>query len=460
MNTDFIDNVGGVACSDNEVNIKILLNVLVSEGDLTKKQRDELLYSMTDEVGRMVIKDCYRQTHTLSVTQLKGPQTLKEQIRFIHALEKEGKLNRDIEFLPSDEELAERQAAGKGLTRPELSVLVSYAKMVLKEQLVIEEITDNAFYRHLLVEAFPVPLRERFNDAMDNHPLRAEIIATKLANEIVNDMGLNFVVRMSEETGAPVSEIVLCYSMAKAIFELGDAWQEISELDNKIPSIVQSEMLYQLRRTVRRATRWFLRHRNKALNIEQTIEFFAPAFADLSENIISYMVAEEADKLSSEINMLAKEGVPEILAKRIAQLSSLFSVMDLAQVAEASSKPISQVSETYFKLGAGMGLHWFLDQITQQPVANHWQALARASYREELDWQQRSLSQVVLSNCKTTECNVDTIIEGWMNEHQVLLERWQHMLAEFKTSQTHDFAKFSVALRELMLLSHNCDTAQ
>ena len=138
-------------------------------------------------------------------------------------------------------------------------------------------------------------------------------------------------------------------------------------------------MLYQLRRTVRRATRWFLRHRNKSLNIEQTIEFFAPAFADLSKNITSYMVAEEAEKLNSEINMLAKEGVPETLAKRIAQLSSLFSVMDLAQVADAANKPISQVSETYFKLGAGMGLHWFLDQITQQPVANHWQALARAS---------------------------------------------------------------------------------
>ena len=107
-----------------------------------------------------------------------------------------------------------------------------------------------------------------------------------------------------------------------------------------------------------------------------------------------------------------------------------------------------------------MGLHWFLDQITKQPVANHWQALARASYREELDWQQRSLSQVVLNNCETAGCDVDTIIESWMNEHQVLLERWQHMLAEFKTSQTHDFAKFSVALRELMLLSHNCDTAQ
>ena len=174
---------------------------------------------MTDEVSVDVLNDCYRQTHTISVTQLKGTSTLKEQIRFIHALEKEGKLDREIEFLPSDEELAERLAAGQGLTRPELSVLVSYAKMVLKESLVTPELTDNPYYRQLLVNAFPVPLRERFNDAMDNHPLRAEIIATKLANNIINDMGFNFVARMMEETGAQVSEVALCYSMAAEVFQ-------------------------------------------------------------------------------------------------------------------------------------------------------------------------------------------------------------------------------------------------
>ena len=460
INTDFIDNVGGVACSDNEVNIKILLNGLVAQGDMTKKQRDELLYSMTDEVSRLVLRDCYRQTHTISVTQLKGASTLKEQIRFIHALEKEGKLDRAIEFLPTDEELAERLAAGKGLTRPELSVLVSYAKMVLKEWLVTPEITDNPYYRQLLVNAFPVPLREKFNAAMDNHPLRSEIIATKLANNIINDMGLNFVIRMMEETGAPASEVVICYSMASAVFEMSKTWSEIEALDNKIPAIVQTEMLYQLRRTVRRATRWFLRHRNKAFTIEHKLEFYGPAFADLNKNLASYMVEEESAKLNSEAKALEQEGVPAELAKRIAQLSSLFSVMDLAQVAKQSNRSISVTADTYFKLGARMGLHWFLDQITLQPVANHWQALARASYREELDWQQRSLAAVVMNSCDKEVCDVDGIIDTWMQENEVLLSRWQMMLAEFKTTKVHDFAKFSVALRELMLLSHNCDTSK
>ncbi|MGO2128367.1 MAG: NAD-glutamate dehydrogenase, partial [Pseudoalteromonas prydzensis] len=459
VNTDFIDNVGGVACSDNEVNIKILLNGLVTAGDLTRKQRDELLYSMTDEVAQLVLKDCYRQTHTLSITQSKGSSTLKEKVRFIHALEKEGKLNRAIEFIPSDEELAERAAAGKDLTRPELSVLVSYAKMVLKESLVTDEITENPYYRQLLVKSFPLPLREKFNAAMDNHPLRKEIIATKLANNIVNDMGLNFMVRMHEETGANEAEVALCYSVASEVFQMRDTWSAIVALDNKIPAAVQTEMLYQLRRTVRRATRWFLRHRNKAQNIEQTIAFFAPTFADLSANLTSYMVEKESERLDNAAEKLIASAVPAELATRIVSLSSLFSVMDLAEVAANSGRSIDMVSNTYFKLGARMGLHWFLDQITNQPVANHWQALARASYREELDWQQRTLSEVVLNNFTGDDKDVDGQIDQWMDSKDLLLQRWKHMLAEFKTSQSHDFAKFSVALRELMLLSHNCDTS-
>ncbi|KAF7785705.1 glutamate dehydrogenase [Pseudoalteromonas rubra] len=460
INTDFIDNVGGVACSDNEVNIKILLNGLVAEGDLTKKQRDELLYAMTDEVSELVLADCYRQTHTLSITKSKGPATLKEKIRFIHALEKDGKLDRTIEFLPTDEELAERAAAGSDLTRPELSVLVSYSKMVLKESLVVDEISENPYYRQLLVNSFPIPLRERFNAAMDNHPLRKEIIATKLANNIVNDMGLNFMIRMHEETGAMEAEIALCYSIASEIFEMKETWQSIAALDNHIPSAVQTEMLYQLRRTVRRTTRWFLRHRNKGMTIEETIAFFAPTFADLSNNLNNYMVEDESARLAEKADALIAQGVPEQIAMRIVSLSSLFSVMDLAEVAANSGRAIDVVSNTYFKLGANMGLHWFLDQITAQPVANHWQALARASYREELDWQQRALSEVVLNSFEGDDHDVDSLINQWMENQSTLLLRWQQMLAEFKTSQSHDFAKFSVALRELMLLSHNCDTSK
>lgn len=456
INTDFVDNVGGVDCSDNEVNIKILLNALVDDGEMTMKQRNRLLEEMTDEVSRIVLQDCNDQTRTISVTQVYGADQLKEQIRFIHYLEKEGKLDRELEFLPCEDELAERLAAGKPLTRPELSVLVAYAKMVLKEQLLTGEITDDAWLSQLLIAYFPAQLQQQYAERMVNHPLRGEIIATSLANELVNDMGLNFVQRMQDETGASVAEAAICYTVAREVFGLTELTRAITELNGHVSAQVQGEMLHQLRRNLRRACRWFLRHRNRALDIAQTVAFYRPVFDELKANIYHFMVESEVTELQAEAKYLMAEGVPESIAAVVANMSSLFSTMDIAQIAEQEQQSIALVAETYFKLGAQVELHWFLDQISAQPVTNHWQALARAAFREELDWQQRSLTSVVLGTCSSS-CDADSIIQQWIDSNQLLLERWFHMLADFKTSQSHEFAKFSVALRELNLLILHCE---
>lgn len=456
LNTDFVDNVGGVTCSDNEVNIKILLNALVKSGDLTLKQRNKLLFDMTDDVSEIVIKDCYRQTQSISISSLLGAEQIKEYTRFIHTLEKDGKLNRELEFLPTDDELAERMVKGQGLTRPELSILTAYGKMVLKERLVLPEIYENNYFKRQLFAAFPVLLQQKYAAEMETHPLKAEIIATKLANMLVNEMGPNFAQRMQEETGAGVGEVMLCYAIARDLFDVSAVWRQLEQLDNVISADLQSKLLHQLRRTMRRATRWFLRHRNKALDIAQTVDFFKPAYQQLLGNLSSYLAPEEAEQLLAKQTALIEQGVPADIAKYLAQLSTVFSVMDIAQVADAEKVSLAMVSEIYFKLGDKLDLHWFLEQITNQPVSNHWQALARASYREELDWQQRSLAAVVVRSCGTS-CSADDVIGGWISEHDALLERWRMMLAEFKTTKSHEFAKFSVALRELMLLSHHCD---
>ncbi|MFT5755650.1 MAG: glutamate dehydrogenase [Alteromonadaceae bacterium] len=461
INTDAVDNAGGVDCSDNEVNIKILLNNLVQNGDLTVKQRNKLLYDMTDDVGNIVIEDCYRQTHSLSITAMRGVNQLKEQVRFIHELERTGKLDRALEFIPNDDEISERLAKGKGLTRPELSVLLAYSKMVLKEDLVCPDITDNPFHNRLLLEAFPPKLQESYQEQMQDHPLRAEIIATKLANNIGNDMGFNFVNRMYEETGATVAEIANCYVIASEVFELSDIWKEITALDNKITTAIQTEMLFQLRRTVRRATRWFLRHRNKSLGIAETIAFYRPTFNILAKDLDTLLVEDEVEQLKRVESDLMRNGVPKNIASRISQLSSLFPVMDIADISSADGRSIEIVASLYFNLGVRLDLHWFLDQITGQPVSNHWQALARASFREELDWQQRSLTQVVLrGNCETQKHDIETMLNTWIETNKQPLGRWHHILADFRIGQTHEFAKFSVALRELMLLSLNCDSVK
>ncbi len=457
INSDAIDNAGGVDCSDNEVNIKILLNSLVQGGDLTTKQRNKLLYDMTDEVGDIVIKDCYRQTHSLSITAMRGANQLREQVRFIHELERKGKLDRNLEFIPDDEEIADRLAESKGLTRPELSVLLAYSKMVLKDDLVHTEITDNPYHHNLLIEAFPQKLRKKYKQHMHLHPLRAEIIATKLANKIGNDMGFNFVNRMEEETGATVAEIANCYTIASEVFELNDFWQQIEMLDNRISTAVQTEMLFQYRRTVRRVTRWFLRHRNKNLSIAQSIALYQPTFATMSANLSSFMVKDEIEALEKVKIDLVKSGAPEKIARRLSQLSTLFSTMDIAEIARENNCTVEQAAILYFNLGSQLELHWFLEQITCQPVANHWQALARSSFREELDWQQRSLTSVVLRcQCDAQFADLEQLLIEWININEQPVERWKHILADFKVGQSHDFAKFSVALRELMLLSLNC----
>jgi len=459
INADSVDNVAGVDCSDNEVNIKILLNGLVQSGDLTVKQRNKILVDMTDDVSEIVLEDCYRQTHSLSITALRGVSQLKEQTRFIHALERSGKLDRALEFIPNDDEIADRLAQGKGLTRPELSVLLAYSKMVLKDDLVCDEITNNPYHDRLLIEAFPKLLQDKYINEMQEHPLRAEIIATKLANNIGNDMGFNFVNRMYEETGATVAEIANCYAMASAVFEMSEMFEAIGALDNKISTLVQTEMLFQLRRTVRRVTRWFLRHRNKSLDIAQSIEFYHTTFKAMTDNLGKFMIADEVAQLARVEKDLVNAGAPKKIAKRISQLSSLFSVMDIAELTEGDSREIELVADLYFKLGARLDLHWFLDQITKQPVSNHWQALARASFREELDWQQRSLTAVIL-RVNEKEKDVEALLDAWFESNAQPLERWQHILDDFRIGQTHEFAKFSVALRELMLLSLNCDPSK
>ncbi|EKE87028.1 NAD-glutamate dehydrogenase [Idiomarina xiamenensis] len=456
INTDFIDNVGGVDCSDNEVNIKILLNGLVNAGDLTQKQRDQLLYEMTDDVAKIVLNDCNRQTQSISVTLRRGADQIKELQRFIHHLEREGQLNRALEFLPDDDELTERQASGKGLTRPELAVITAYGKMVLKEQLISEEITEDPYHARALVSSFPKVLQERFVEAMQSHPLKAQIIATKLANNIVNDMGPNFVHRKQDATGASEAEVASAYVVARECFNMGDIWRQVEAGNNQIPADVQNDILFLMRRMVRRATRWLLRHRNtKLTSIQERIDYYRGAFDELRENVIDYMNEEEAAAIQEKIDNLVEQQVPADLAKQVGILSSVFSALDIAEISDDSGRDLVTVAKVYFRLGSRIQLHWFLDQINSQPVANHWQALARAAFREELDWQQRSLTNVVL-NFSEEQSDAAVMLENWIEANRVFLDRWQQMLADFRTTKSHEFAKFSVALRELMLLSHNC----
>ncbi len=450
-NSDFIDNAGGVNCSDNEVNIKILLNQIVTDGDMTLKQRNKMLLSMTDEVGDIVLRENFLQAQTISISEERSVKMVKELMRFVHWMEKEGKIDRELEFLPNDEELLERLAKGKGLTRAELAVLAAYGKMMLKEDLCTPEISSEPYYQDELVKYFPKPLRKKFPEQMQSHPLKNEIIAMRLANEMVDYAGSNFAFRTIDETGASASDVAICFTLAKEIFDMPKIWAGIEALDHTVPASIKHVMFYQTQRMIRRCTRWFLRHRRKNLAIHDGIEFFKAGIAALQKDIKKVLDKDEHVSIQAGIDQWVSKGVPKSLATKVGYLSTIFSGLDIVEMSKLTSLKVSLVGEVYYKLGAKLELHWFLDQITTQPVDNHWQAFARASFREELDWQQRSLTVAVL-HMSVGKATAEERIIAWIIENEDLLARWQQMVADFRASRRHEFAKFSVALRELLIL--------
>jgi len=450
-NSDFIDNAGGVNCSDNEVNIKILLNQIVADGDMTVKQRNKILLSMTDEVGEIVLRENFLQAQTISVSEERSVKMVKELMRFIHWMEREGKIDRELEFLPSDEELLERLARGQGLTRAELAVLAAYGKMILKEQLCSPEISNESYYVGELTRYFPTALRKKYASQMLQHPLKNEIIAMRLANEMVDYLGSNFAFRTTDETGASTSDVAICFTLAKEIFDMPKIWSQIESLDHSIPATVKNNMFYQTQRMIRRCTRWFLRHRRKNLAVHEGIEYFKKGVAELHKDIKKALDKAEVVNIQNGINLWIEQGVPKKLASKVSYLSTMFSALDIVEMSKLTGLKVSLVGEVYYKLGAKLELHWFLEQITMQPVDNHWQAFARATFREELDWQQRSLSVAVL-HMSVDDASAEERIIAWIIENEDLLARWQQMVADFRSSSRHEFAKFSVALRELLIL--------
>lgn len=460
MNTDFVDNVGGVDCSDNEVNIKILLNGLVVNGDLTFKQRNQLLQKMQEEVGVFVVSDAYRQAESISVTARQGGFVVKELIRFIHYLEKNGLLDRHLEHVPDDESLIERAKRGQSFTRPELAVLVAYAKMHLKQVFADPRIASDAYHSRLLASYFPSELQGhiRAGQSTSSHPLTLEIIATMLANQVVNEMGCNFVARLQEETGASPIDIVNAYSVVRDVFKFEPVIDGIRRMDNQVDSDTQYDMLIYIRRVFRQLSRWILRNHVGSYAITHVINRYKKDVETIASYLCDLLVDQDVEEQQHLAEQWIEQGMDSDIAQYVSRLSRLISALDISVIAKDKNIPVLKVAKLYYHLGDRLSLHWFLNQINHQAVDNHWQALARASFREDLDWQQRQLTAQVLGcDCRTDESSDELErMERWISNNAEALKRWEGILKEFNVGTVHEFAKFSVALRELALLNLNC----
>ena len=449
INTDAIDNSAGVDCSDHEVNIKILLNSVVAEGLISAEQRNELLAEMTDEVGVLVLRDNYFQTQSLSVRE---GMPLDAQTRFIKHLEKAGKLHPKIEFLPSDEELALRKAAKVGLTSPERAVLLAYSKIMLYDRLLASKVPNDPYISTALVRYFPAPLRERYREQMERHPLKHEIIATHVTNEMINRVGSTYVHRMQEETGASTPDVVRAYILSREVFDFVSFWQALEALDNEVSDAVQSDMLIDAERLMTRATLWFLRYQNLKDDIAKNVEHFASGVKAIAANLDQFLTFEESAALTQAAERLRQNKVPENLAKRLVGFEPLYSALDIVEIAIETKRSVEEVAGVYFVVGGRLNFSWLRKQIDDLPAGSHWQMLAKTGLTEDVSRLQTELTALILK-FSPEETAPDSLIQKWEAKNKSKLERSGQLLADFQTVAKLDLSMVSVALRELRKLT-------
>jgi glutamate dehydrogenase len=468
INTDAIDNVAGVNCSDHEVNIKILLDSMVADGDMTEKQRNELLVDMTDAVAERVLYGSYTQTQAMSMALEQSVPMIDVHGRLIRHLEQVAALDRELEFLPSDDAVNERKAAHQGLVAPELAVVMAYCKIHLYSELLESDLPEDDYLSHDLERYFPAPLgpdpahhgdsperpqsasggAERYRQKMRSHRLRREIIATVVANQLVDRAGTTFAFRLMEETGASPAHLSRGYAVAREVFEMRSFWAAVEKLDNEVQAQVQLDMLIEGRKLVERATRWLVRNNPHSIDIAYTNRYFEDGARTLASALPEVLDGGDRESFDRRAAELVDAGVPPELAGRVAGMPSLLSVFDIVQVADAIKRELEPVMVTYFSLGSRLELNWLRDRILDLPRENRWQALARAALRDDLYSLHRSLTQEVLDT-GGRGTDAEQAIEDWSHRNGAALERAVGMLDDIKASRSYDTTTLPVALREV-----------
>ncbi|MER5850318.1 NAD-glutamate dehydrogenase [Streptomyces sp. NPDC002012] len=451
INTDAIDNSAGVDTSDHEVNIKILLNGLVRDGDMTVKQRNKLLAEMTDEIGRLVLRNNYAQNVALANATAQAPSLLHAHQRFMRRLVRDGDLDRGLEFLPTDRQIRELLNAGKGLSQPELAVLLAYTKITAARELIKTSLPDDPHLQKLLHAYFPQQLREQFPEAVDGHALRREIITTVLVNDTVNSGGSTFLHRLREETGASIEEIVRAQFAAREIFGLGQVWDAVEALDNKVAADVQTRIRLHSRRLVERGSRWLLGNRPQPLEIAGTIDFFKAGVEQVWAELPKMLMGADLDWYQSILDELTEAGVPGELAQRVAGFSSAFPVLDIVAIADRTGKDPLSVAEVYYDLADRLGITQLMDRIIELPRADRWQSMARASIREDLYAAHAALTADVLSVGNGTSTPEERF-KAWEEKNAAILTRSRSTLEEIQGSDAFDLANLSVAMRTMRTL--------
>ena len=443
MNTDAVDNSAGVDCSDNEVNIKILLNSVVADGKMTQKQRDTLLEEMTDDVAELVLRDNYLQSQAISLAKSSSIRQLDSFERYLDELEKSANLDRELEFLPDDEELLDREEKSLGLTRPENSVLIAYAKMSLFDSLMASDFLDDPYLEKFLFNSFPKRLSKNYKIEMRNHQLRSQIIAKVICNDIVNRGGIQAI---KEETGASGAEIARAAIITSEVFELDNLWEQIEKLDHIAPATIQILMLMDVEEFARRQTIWFLNNTDNKQPIQKIIDNYKPGITEL---FLMDTVTKTAtdDSFSGKRNMYTEQNVPTKLAQHIASLDINTAACDLVQVAKELDIDVTQIAAAYFMFGEELGFEWLRSQAEMVETSDHWDRLAVNSILGDLQDQQKILTRTALNGCKDKDSL--KAAQKWVDDNQSATIRVKKLLQDFQNAGNLNVTKMGFAARQI-----------
>ena len=452
INTDFIDNSAGVDSSDREVNIKILLSDVADKKGMTRDKRNELLASMTDDVADAVLRNNYLQTQSISMSEIRSLERIDETARLITNLERTGLLDRNLEYLPDDTEIEERRARKQGFTRPELAVVLSYAKIDLYDGLIASDDTLEDFLKVDPLRYFPQVLRRRYSDLLAGHRLSRQILATLIANDIVNRMGPAFVKRIEVDTGADIVTIARAYAIAQQVIRGGNLLQTIESLDNEIPATAQVSMMFEVGRTLRHICYWLIDQFGDSLDIEKHTHRLKDGMTAVYSRTGSMMSTSARERHRSATENFVAMGAPENLAQRMSSLTATRAALDIADLAAEYKRDVLASAKVYSAFNEHLDFHWFHASVEDLEVQGRWQAAARSNLREEFYRLRRDLaSQLLKSRSKR---DIATRIDEWLQNNAADVDRVKRMSEEMKLRGDIDFATLSVAAQELRALIH------
>jgi glutamate dehydrogenase len=449
--TDSIDNSAGVDCSDNEVNIKILLSQMVKSGRLTQQERNDLLIEMTDEVAQHCLLNNYRQTQIIDSIEQHAAENMHQHARFMRHLEREGVCSRRLENLPNDEQVTERIAQNKGLTRPELSILLSYSKLTYKKALLDSSALTEDCYNQLLLEYFPTQLQENYAPEILQHPLRKEIIATLLSNMITNYIGIGFGYRIREETGASIENIAKAYVVCVNIFELDQTWQSLEKLDNVVAEHYRYECFQAVSGLLERSISWLLRNKSAHFDVSLLIERYKTDIKVLSKVIPSSIIGQSKKNYVASRKRFVKYKLPTALAQELADKTTLASAFDIIEIKSKLLGNTEYTAKLFYAVSERLKLHWIRSAISKTIVRNHWNNLAIVNMRNELHVNQHNLTEMILQ-AASNKRHTTKALAIWEEQHAEALERYDHIVHELSAMRTLDFPATSVAVSEVRRL--------